>query len=79
MSEYIVDFAAPNINAAMALCDGVHEEIVRCRDCRYMRHYHAEESEGGKDFWWCKLAYWKRGVPLNKDSGYCAWGKKEER
>ena len=34
MSEYIVELDAHNASAALSLCDGVHEEIVRCRDCQ---------------------------------------------
>lgn len=66
MSEYIVDFAAPNINAAMALCDGVHEEIVRCRDCRYcMAYWKANYCD-----------YFNHSIEhLN---GFCAWGERKE-
>lgn len=35
MTEYIIELAAHNAGAAMALCDGVHEKIVRCRDCKW--------------------------------------------
>lgn len=59
-------------------CDLIHERIVRCRDCRYMRHHHAEESKDRKDFWWCMLGDWKKGIPLYKDSGFCAWGERRD-
>ena len=52
--------------------------IVRCRECKYMLHYHAEESKDRKDSYWCMLADWKCGVQLYRDSGYCAWGERRE-
>lgn len=66
MSEHIVDFEAHNANAAIALCDGVHERIVRCGDCDYGLY-------DGKtccriDPWFDE--YWFEVEP----DGFCAWG-----
>ena len=35
MSEYIVELTDANHNRLMAECDGIHERIVRCRDCKF--------------------------------------------
>ena len=48
-----------------------HEEIVRCRDCRY---YHPKEGAMLS----CKFEYhgftqWKLAEP----DGFCAWGERE--
>ena len=39
MSEYIVELTDANHNRLMAECDGIHEEIVRCRDCKWLWVY----------------------------------------
>ena len=70
MSEYIVDFAAHNINAAMALCDGVHGEVVRCGDCKWC-------VEDGAFFdcrhFSCHIS-WNEG---QEPDGFCAWGERK--
>lgn len=74
MSEYIIDLAAHNASAAMALCDGIHQEIVRCRDCREVRHElptrvgNYERAER----WVC--ARWK-GCETLPDA-FCSFGKR---
>lgn len=69
MTEYIVEVDDGQFGK---------EEIVRCRDCKYMRHYYTEESKDRKDFYWCMLADWTKGIPLYRDSGFCAWGERSE-
>lgn len=77
MTEYIVDLAAHNASAAMALCDGVHGEIVRCRDCRYM---HTVRHWLGMDVDECWLHADRESGALGKErtepDGYCAWGER---
>lgn len=76
MTDYIITTkAVEQWDVPHAILAG---EVVRCRDCRYMLHYHAEESEDRKDFYWCMLADWKGGVQLYRDSGFCAWGERRE-
>lgn len=68
MTEYIVDMAAHNAGAAMALCDGVHGEIVRCRDCEY--GLYEGKTCCRVDPWFDD--YWFGVEP----DGYCAWGER---
>lgn len=76
MSEYIIDLAAHNAAAAMALCDGIHQEVVRCRDCEYM---HTVRSWLGIDTNECWLHADRESGALGKNrtepDGFCAWGK----
>ena len=71
MSEYIIDLAAHNASAAMALCDGVHGEIVRCRDCE---HRVAFEQPLNLERVYCDLRYSLYAV---EDEGFCAWGERK--
>ena len=66
MSEYIIDLAAHNASAAMALCDGVHEEIVRCRDC-----IHRASDPLGE---YCTLFDFEDVDNQKRLDGFCAWG-----
>lgn len=68
MSEYIIDLAAHNASAAMALCDGVHEEIVRCRDCTC-----CFTDELGT---FCSLLDFQVADPGEQLDGFCAWGER---
>lgn len=72
MSEYIIDLAAHNASAAMALCSGVREKIVRCRDCRYRRAF---EQPLNLEFVCCSL---RGSLYAVEDEGFCAWGVRRE-
>lgn len=49
MSEYIVELTEENHIRLMAECDGIHEDVVRCRDCRWFtpEYEYQEEYEYG--------------------------------
>lgn len=34
MSEFIVELTEDNRDLIIGLCDGIHNEIVRCKDCK---------------------------------------------
>lgn len=74
MGEYIVDFAAHNIDAAMALCDGVHGEIVRCKDCTYsLNHMY----NNGPEYLTC--SYFDSEYAEVEPDGFCAWAERKEQ
>lgn len=58
MSEYIYDWT-PNKQHAK-------EEIVRCRDCRFLK-----DGDSGR---WCIKSITLRDEP----DGFCAWGERKE-
>ena len=75
MSEYIIDMGAsiPNPNGGL-LCANVsqlREEIVRCRDCRWL--WGSDElcmlPDGNGDY---------LRIYVNPD-GFCAWGERREQ
>lgn len=68
MSEYIVELTEENHIRLMAECDGIHEEVVRCRDCK---HYHAEIN-GCDEFG----DIWHDEYANVEPDGFCAWGKR---
>lgn len=77
MTEYIVDLAAHNAGAAMALCDGVHDEIVRCRDCEFASAGEAVISGDWKIGSCCNSRF--RGSIHHANvtaNGFCAWGER---
>lgn len=75
-TEYVVDFgdyrSSQFVRMNMALIEQngarLHEEIVRCRDCRWYEDgiCYQPDGDGG-------LLYWER-----EPDGFCAWGKKED-
>ena len=82
MSEYIVDFAAHNANAAIALCDGVHEEIVRCKDCAWVSSYKRRNlvtGELSETVYNCSGHFWEpEGLNEVEPNGFCSWGEKKK-
>ena len=69
MSEYIVELTEENHIRLMAECDGIHEEITRCRDCIYSSSDAMYCTEGC-----CDESEYRNVEP----DGFCAWGEKEE-
>lgn len=76
MSEYIVSFdGSENLAPALALAVAsaglkpLHEEIVRCRDCRFYDERHRECSMLECQECWYKLH------DVEPD-GFCAWGER---
>ena len=69
MTEYIVDLAAHNASAAMALCDGVHQEIVRCRDCK-----HYDERDAGCSYF---VLAKNKLLHIGNPDGFCKWGERK--
>lgn len=71
MSEYIVDLTEENHIRLMAECDGIHEEIVRCRDCKHYDPHPTDSGvcflpDGDGDF-----ARWEV-----EPDGFCKWGER---
>jgi len=101
MSEYIVetfgivqDFAdlhgdmnTPLYQAIMdVMVSRQHEEIVRCRDCRYLDDREAERWDStlaeiyGEPPMYCESPQWD-GPYLHrpvKPNGFCAWGERRD-
>ena len=75
MSEYIIDLNDENANVVFGICDGIHQEIVRCRDCA---KWHAFDYKDGKRYGECDE--WKRPdsccTPATAEDGFCAWGER---
>lgn len=68
MSEYVVELTDANHNRLMAECDGIHELIVRCRDC--------VGFEEAWDGWECQRfsGEYHRAHP----DGFCYWGERRD-
>ena len=88
MSEYIVDtfgivqdfadlhgdMSTPLYQAIMdVMLSRQHEEIVRCRDCRYY-----EEDPEPIDPGWPMMCE-RTGDVMVEPDGFCAWGERKER
>lgn len=67
MSEYIVELTEENHIRLMAECDGIHEEIVRCRDCMYAVGDATYCTEGC-----CDESEYRNVEP----DGFCKWSEK---
>ena len=82
MSEYIVNLDGELGMALAVACAGagfVREEIVRCRDCKYM---HTVRSWLGMDVDECWLHADRESGALGKErtepDGFCKWGERRE-
>lgn len=64
MSEYVVEVEYDTINGTFS--QKRHEEIVRCRDCRYASY----------DNRWCYRPTNVDDLSIRPD-GYCAWGERK--
>lgn len=74
MSEYIVELTDENHNRLMAECDGIHEEVVRCRDCR---NGHQTPVRGFRCWHWMELDGNGDPVPVEvAPDGFCSQGKR---
>lgn len=79
MSEYICcDFD---------LAEGIDcrelEQIVRCRDCEYARHYHPLDYRTGRphetlEEWYCTWHSNAEGASDIEPCGFCAWGERKD-
>ena len=76
MSEYIISFdGSENLASALALAIAsaglkpLHEEIVRCRDCRYL----CDDGSTWGCGWHCSCLTTNDGTPPD---GFCAWGER---
>ena len=82
MSEYIVELTDENHIRLMAECDGIHERIVRCRDCEYLGCYKPFDAKTGKPsekvtIYICNGQFWNvDGTSEVEPDGYCAWGER---
>lgn len=66
MREYIVDIE--DWNGSLAAFDGIHNEVIRCRDCRFeMNGYCSRPDEWIDELWF----------PVEPD-GFCKWGERNE-
>lgn len=82
MSEYIVELTEENHGRLMAECDGIHEELVRCRDCR-----HAIPVTSDPPWLDCtgplvETWDWQHDEPrMNpvEPEGFCKWGERRKR
>lgn len=56
------------------------EEIVRCRDCEYARHYHpfCMGKRSSIEEWYCQWHSNAEGASEIEPDGFCAWGKRKE-
>lgn len=73
MSEFIVEVSADCI-WLLAECDGVHEQVVRCRDCC---NGHQTPVRGFRCWHWMELNGNGDPVPAEVDpDGYCSQGKR---
>lgn len=84
MTEYIVDFgdtssAFVGLAMAEAIAHGaeLHEEIVRCSDCKHLDEIRVSYS--AEPVFQC-MADWCQGVegdsPFVEPDGFCAWGER---
>lgn len=78
MSERICDLTAID---AETLDTEFREEIVRCRDCEYARHYHPLDWRTGKphetvEEWYCEWHSSPEGASEIEPDGFCAWGER---
>ena len=82
MSEYIIDLNDENANVVLGKCDGVHKEIVRCRDCRHFNEYHGKcHRQSGvliDDYSTRRLENLGDVLVLTdaEPGGFCAWGER---
>ena len=72
MSEYIVELTEENHTRLMAECDGIHEEIVRCRDCIYYK-----QDPDPIDPGWPMMCE-RTGDDMVEPYGFCAWAERKE-
>ena len=83
MSERIVDMkdvpikTIKEINSeeALAFLWGlpVHEEVVRCRDCKWFSLDNSDHDY--RSGWWCH----RWNTDMVKPDGFCAWGEPTTR
>lgn len=89
MSEYIVDGAVPNHTVCVEDEREVYwhmthlpvrEEIVRCRDCEYARHYHPfyMGKRSPIEEWYCQWHSNAEGASEIEPDGFCAWGERRD-
>lgn len=67
MSEYIVELTEENHIKLMAECDGIHEPVVRCRDCEFF-------VNDGR--WGVCTQFDFETTEENMRNGFCAWGER---
>ena len=97
MSEYIVDtfgivqdfadlhgdMSTPLYQAIMnVMLSRQHEEIVRCRDCKYFNEERRDTSIGWVSVFVCGSEQWSTAslMPSHevKPDGFCAWAERKE-
>ena len=75
MTEYIIDMGRSSYKSHSGLlCADVsqlHEEIVRCKDCK-----HYDESDAG-----CSYFVFAKNklLHIGNPNGFCAWGERWEQ
>lgn len=54
------------------------EEIVRCRDCEYARHYHpfCMGKRSPIEEWYCQWHSNAEGASEIEPDGFCSWGER---
>ena len=78
MSEHITYWKYDSGNGTYSIA--VHEEIVRCRDCKHSYEDRRCTSTGWVDVLVCESKQWSTSslMPNHtvKDNGFCAWGER---
>lgn len=69
MSEYIIDFDT-ELGIDTLTNGDLREEIVRCRDCKWLIETDNPISSTG---WWCV----QNDTPRSPD-GFCDWGERRD-
>ena len=75
MSEYIIDMGHSSYKSQSGLLSAdvsqLREEIVRCRDCKYL----CDDGSTWGCGWHCSCLTTNDGTP---PEGFCAWGERME-
>ena len=75
MSEYIYTSQGEPLANERGEISLAREEIVRCRDCEYARHYHpfCMGERSPIEEWYCQWHSNAEGASEIEPNGYCAW------
>lgn len=88
MAEYVMEYdgwaEGIPVGEYLKVRDAMHarkrEEVVRCRDCEYARHYHpfCMGKRSSIEEWYCQWHSNAEGASDIEPDGFCAWGKRKE-